>query len=51
MNCGKTLVWRIGIASMALLAAIAVYCLARLFPPELLAPFHATQFEVFANGD
>jgi hypothetical protein len=48
MNCGKILVWRFGIASTALLAAIAVYCLARLYPPELLVPFHTTQF-IFAD--
>lgn len=42
MNCGKALVWRFGIASTALLAAIAVYCLTRINPPELLAPFQAT---------
>ena len=42
MNCRKTLFWRFGIVSTALLAAIAVYCLARIYPPELLAPFQTT---------
>ena len=42
MNCRKTLFWRFGIASTALLAAVAVYCLARIHPPELLAPFQTT---------
>ena len=42
MNCSNTLFWRFGIAGTALLAAVAVYCLARIYPPELLAPFQAT---------
>jgi hypothetical protein len=29
-------------AGTALLAAIAVYCLARIYPPELLAPYRMT---------
>ena len=36
------LVLIIGIAGTALLAAVAVYCLARIYPPELLEPFRAT---------
>lgn len=48
MSCGKALAWRFGIAIAVLLAAIAVYCLARLYPPELLVPFKATQ-SIFAN--
>ena len=36
------LTWRLGIAGFALLTAIAVYCFARLYPPELLAPLQAT---------
>lgn len=42
MNCSNTLFWRFGIAGAAFLAAVAVYCLARIYPPELLAPFQAT---------
>ena len=42
MNCSNTLFWRFGIASTALLAAVSVYCLARINPPELLAPFQTT---------
>jgi len=42
MNCSNTLFWRFGIAGTALLASVAVYCLARIYPPELLAPFQAT---------
>jgi len=33
---------RFGIASFSILAAIAVYCFARFYPPELLAPLRAT---------
>ena len=43
MNFSKAFVWRFGIASTALLAAVSVYTLARIYPPELLAPFKATQ--------
>jgi hypothetical protein len=42
MVCKKTLFWRFGIAGTALLAAVAVYCLARIYPPELLTPFQST---------
>jgi len=42
MYCSKTLFWRFGIAGTALLAAIAVYCLVRIHPPELLTPFQST---------
>jgi hypothetical protein len=38
----NTLFWRLAIASAALLAAVAVYCLARINPPELLTPFQPT---------
>ena len=42
MYCKKTLFWRFGIAGTALLAAVAVYCLARIYPPEFLTPFQST---------
>lgn len=42
MNSGKALYWRFGIAGTALLAAIAVYCLARIHPPALLTQFQVT---------
>jgi len=42
MYCRKTLFWRLAIAGTALLAAIAVYCLARIYPPELLTPIQLT---------
>lgn len=34
--------WRLGIAGCSLLAAIAVYCFARHYPPGLLQPVSAT---------
>lgn len=34
--------WILAIAGTALLAAVAVYCLARIYPPELLTPFQPT---------
>ena len=42
MNGSKALFWRLGIAGTALFAAVAVYCLARIYPPELLTPFQST---------
>ena len=42
MTDRKTLTWRAGIACLGMLAAISVYCLARLNPPALLEPFQAT---------
>ena len=34
--------WRLGIASLSLLAAVAVYCFARIYPPEAFEPFQVT---------
>jgi hypothetical protein len=42
MNGTKALLWRSAIAGTALIAAVLVYCLARIYPPELLAPFQLT---------
>ena len=42
MNYIETKFLRFGIAGTALLAAVAVYYLARIYPPELLSPFQAT---------
>jgi hypothetical protein len=39
MYCKKALIWRLAVAGTALLAAVAVYCLMRVYPPELLTPF------------
>ena len=49
MASRKTLFWKFGIASLALLAAVAVYCFARIYPPELLASFQATQIILAAQ--
>lgn len=38
----KLLFWKIGVASLALAAAVGVYILVRLNPPEPLAPFQVT---------
>lgn len=42
MICSRTLFWRLAIAGTALLTAVAVYCLARIYPPELLTPLQST---------
>ena len=34
--------WGLGIASLSLLPAIAVYCFARSYPPELFESFNTT---------
>ena len=49
LTSGKTLIWKLGIASLALLAAIAVYCFARIYPPELLASFQTTHILLAAQ--
>jgi hypothetical protein len=42
MNVSTTLPARLAIAALSLSAAVAVYCLAREYPPVLLAPLRAT---------
>jgi hypothetical protein len=39
MTANPSLLWRLGVAGISLLAAIVVYTLVRLNPPELLEPF------------
>jgi len=39
MTRNALLIWRLGIASLSLLAAVAVYSFARFYPPEVLEPF------------
>ena len=43
MLVNKAQHWRLGIAAFSLFAAVAVYCLARYYPPALLEPLQATQ--------
>ena len=38
-----------GIACLGMLAAVSVYCFARLYPPALLEPFQATQSSLAAQ--
>jgi hypothetical protein len=42
-------IWRLGIASLTLLAAVAVYCFARIYPPELLTPIQVVNTELAAQ--
>jgi hypothetical protein len=44
------LLWRLGIAALSFAAALAVYFLARLYPPALLEPFQATQSTLAAQA-
>lgn len=39
MSRNTLLIWRLGIASLSLLTAIAVYRFTRFYPPEVLEPF------------
>jgi hypothetical protein len=39
----KIQAWRTGIACLGMLAAVSVYCFARLYPPGLLGPLQATR--------
>lgn len=40
--------WLLVLASLSLFLALAVYCLARSYPPEFLSPFLATRSELVA---
>jgi len=51
MLVNKTQHWRLGIAAVSLSAAVAVYCLARFYPPVLLEPLQATQSIFAARPD
>jgi len=51
MLVNKTLHWRVGIAAVSLSAAVAVYSLARYYPPALLEPLQATQSILAARPD
>jgi hypothetical protein len=42
MTRNTQLTWRLGIASLSLLVAIAVYIFARIYPPEILVPIQTT---------
>ena len=42
MTGNKTILWKIGVAGLALATAVGVYILVRSNPPELLAPFQVT---------
>jgi len=56
MTRNTPLTLRLGGASLSLLIAVAVYLLARIYPPETLAPFQsaeislATHTEVFGSA-
>ena len=49
MTRNALLIWRLGIASLSLLAAVAVYCFARIYPPEILTPIQAVNTELAAQ--
>jgi hypothetical protein len=51
MLVNKAQHWRLGIATVSLSAAVAVYCLARYYPPALLEPLQATQSILAARPD
>lgn len=42
---------RLGIGSLSLLLAVAVYCFARVYPPELLGSFHAASARLAAHTE
>ena len=41
MTRNNVLAWLVSVASLSLLAAIAVYCFARIYPPEMLTHIQA----------
>jgi hypothetical protein len=42
---------KLGVATVSLLVAIAVYSFARINPPEILAPFRALNFDLASHQD
>jgi hypothetical protein len=49
MTRNIVLTWLVSIASLSLLAAVAVYCVARIYPPEILTPIQAVNTELAAQ--
>ena len=49
MNSSRTLFWTGYTAGLALLAAVAVYCFARVYPPQIFAPFAQAHSPLLAH--
>ena len=49
MTRSAALTWLVSVASLSLLAAVAVYCFARIYPPEILTPIQAVNTELAAQ--
>ena len=49
MTRNAPLIWRLCIASLSLLAAVAVYSFARIYPPEILTPIQTVNTELAAQ--
>ena len=49
MTRNTALTWLVSVASLSLLAAVAVYCFARIYPPEILTPIQAVNTELAAQ--
>lgn len=43
--------WRLGVACASFLTAIAVYCFARINPPEFLEPFQAVNTDLATHSE
>ena len=50
MAKNTALIWLISIAGFSLLAAVAVYLFARIYPPEVLAPFQADNTDLATHS-
>ena len=49
MTRNNVLTWLVSVASLSLLAAVAVYCFARIHPPEILTTIQAVNTELAAQ--
>ena len=50
MTRNTSLIWRLSVASLSMLAAVAVYSFARIYPPEILEPLQATSAELTSQA-
>jgi hypothetical protein len=50
MTRNKPLAWKLCIAGFSLLAAVAVYCFTRIYPPEILEPFQAINTDLASHA-
>ena len=50
MTRNRYLFWKLGVAVLSFMAAVSVYCFARINPPEIFLPFQATNHVLVSFG-